>query len=301
MTGKPEGEGLDATIEGLRRAFADRFGMLETEVVRLRQQMERQSRMIADQSARELMQRRLIEEQYQLLQAQRDADGARRRTGPVQVIPVADLMGLETRQMLDRPNSVAGTGAAREPLSKGLTGWLKRGAETRELVPVDETPGTGSGGGSDELARARHIYNRLERPVGLSFRPSPGLAAYSAKRGELRALGINLIGVDDSQLDHLAEEIGQAVSLNRRFAPVILTTTRSELGAFRRRRLTYESLPVFDEALARLTGIADRQDFYDLRVGYLLRKWQIKAVMNLGSAYVYRSGGEPARDQTRRG
>jgi len=68
---------------------------------------------------------------------------------------------------------------------------------------------------------------------------------------------------------------------------VVITTTRAGLGSLRKRRLTYEGLPVFDDTIARLTGIEDARAFYDLRLDYLVRKWRLQGVMNLGEGYAY--------------
>ncbi|WP_416899035.1 MAG: hypothetical protein ACMVY4_04720 [Minwuia sp.] len=256
--------------DGLRRAFAQGFDALEEENARLRRQVERQSMMLADHLERDRLYRKLLEDHYQLLRAREKSEAEGNRHGP--------LLKLSVREVMDLPDR--GGAAAAGEADAGLESWMQGGAETGEMQPV--IPG-------EPLDEP---FGSIPRPFGLTFRLSPGLAAFGLNRGDLRPLAFNLIGRPDGDLEHLAEEIAQSAALNRKFAPLILTTTRSELQAFRRRRLVYESLPPFDDAVARLSGIKDSKAFYDLRVGFLLRKWRVVAVMNMGVGYAYRGSAQ---------
>jgi hypothetical protein len=262
--------------EALHSAFSEAYGTLEREAAALRRQVDRQARLLANAASRERVHYKLIEDQYQLLRSSEASPVRNDGIGPVLTIPVQEAMGLAAK--LQPENDVA---------PDKLQDWLTQGAETDRLIrPIHGTPAD-AGMPEDHGGQPGGHYLTLRRPMNQTWRPSPGLAAFSLKRGELRALGFNLIGASDERLDHLAEEIAQSAALNRRFAPVIFTTTRAGLNSFRSRRLTYESLPVFSEIIARQSGIRDARTFYDLRVGYLVRKWRIQGVMNMGRGYEY--------------
>lgn len=276
MTDTDDDSGLEAQM---REAFHGRYTELEREADVLRQRGERQSVQIADLMARERTLRKMVEDQYQLLQVREGEAEHLPEPGPLLTIPVAEAMDL-----------TASPAGAPAPEGDAIADWLAHGGQTDGLVRTATDAETAGAAARPSDGDAAEIYRRLGRPIGLGYRPSPGLAAFALRRGELRALGFNLIGAADDRLEHLAEEIAQAVALNRKFAPVIFTTTRAGLNAFRRRRLTYESLPVFDATIARLTGVETAKAFYDIRVGYLIRKWRITAVMNLGESYAYATG-----------
>lgn len=270
------GESRDDAVRGLRDAFRRGYIELATENEKLRQQIERQAGTLASYAVRERNHRRLIEDQYHLLDAAHDNVGE----GTLLRIPVRDAMDLPSPDT-SAPAGPADTPSA--PPSRKLRDWILRGAPT--TGDPGQTPGVP---GDDEAAqRARTIFETLRRPSGLVFRPSPGLAAYTLRRGELRTIAFNLIGVAEARVDPLAEEICQAVALNRRFAPLIVTTSRSELGALRRRRLSYESIPPFSAAIEALTGISDPHAYYDIRLRYLLRKWRAVSVVNLSDVHVF--------------
>ena len=256
--------------EELQAAFSGAYGDLAREAAALRRQVERQSNMLANMSARERAHRKMLEDQYQLIRARERDNGTSLAPARVLTIPVHEAMGMPV------PEQGAESGR-QSPVSD----WVDQGGATDALQrPVLEK--------NDTVAQAgAEVFRTLRSPSGQAWRPSPGLAAFSLPRGELRTLGFNLIGAPDSRLEHLAEEIAQSVALNRRFAPVIFTTTRAGLNSFRSRRLTYESLPVFSDTIARVTGVPDAKAFYDLRLGYLVRKWRIQGVMNLGQGYTY--------------
>lgn len=272
-------DGESALEEQLREAFHGRYTELEREADLLRRRGDRQAAQIADLMTRERTLRKMVEDQYQLLQVREGEAAHLPEPGPLLTIPVAEAMDL-----------AAGDTGAPAPEGDAIADWLGEGAETDGLVRTASNAEAEDAAVPPSAEKVAGIYRRLGRPIGLGYRPSPGLAAFALRRGELRALGFNLIGAADDRLEHMAEEIAQAVALNRKFAPVIFTTTRAGLNAFRRRRLTYESLPVFDATIARLSGVSDAKAFYDIRVGYLIRKWRIKAVMNLGDGYTYSTG-----------
>jgi hypothetical protein len=271
-------EDEQAVVAGLRDAFRRGYAALASENERLRQQVERQAQLLAGYSVRERNHRRLVEDQHHLLTAARDGGGE----GALLRIPVREAMDLPPATSAPAPEPAP---AVAEP-RRGLWNWMRRGAPT-DTVPAVETDGTA---GDEDARRAAAIFDRIRRPSALSYRPSPGLAAFSLPRGELRTIAFNLIETPEDQIDGLAEEIGEAVAINRRFAPLIVTTSRSELGALRRRRLTYESLPPFGPAISRLTGLEDPRFYYDLRFRYLLRKWRAISVVNMSPVYAY--GGE---------
>lgn len=258
--------------EELYAAFSGAYGELAREAMALRRQTERQANMLANMASRERAFRKLIEDQYQLVRSREGQSGSTSTSDEVLTIPVRQAMGLDAAA---DPAPLADASAVGD--------WLLSGAETDALQrpPAKVAGRGGSSGPTDDP------YMNLRQPPAQTWRASPGLAAFSLPRGELRTLGFNLIGAPDDRLDHLAEEIAQSVALNRRFAPVIFTTTRAGLNSFRSRRLTYESLPVFNDTLARVSRIANPKQFYDLRVGYLIRKWRIQGVMNMGGGYVY--------------
>lgn len=269
-----------AVVAGLRDAFRRGYAALASENERLRQQVERQAVLLAGYSVRERNHRRLVEDQHHLLTAARDGGGE------------GALLRISVRDAMDLPPAVSVPSPRPEPAPaesgprRGLWNWMRRGA------PTETVPAAAEGGTAEDAAasRAAAIFDRIRRPSALSYRPSPGLAAFSLPRGELRTIAFNLIETPEDQIDGLAEEIGEAVAINRRFAPLIVTTSRSELGALRRRRLTYESLPPFGPAISRLTGLEDRRFYYDLRFRYLIRKWRAISVVNMSPVYAY--GGE---------
>lgn len=275
---KRGGEDEQAVVAGLRDAFRRGYAALASENERLRHQVERQAQLLAGYSVRERNHRRLVEDQHHLLTAARDGGVE----GTLLRIPVREAMDLPPAASAPAPEPAP---AVAEP-RRGLWNWMRRGAPT-DTVPAAETGGTA---GDEAASRAAAIFDRIRRPSALSYRPSPGLAAFSLPRGELRTIAFNLIETPEDQIDGLAEEIGEAVAINRRFAPLIVTTSRSELGALRRRRLTYESLPPFGPAISRLTGLEDRRFYYDLRFRYLIRKWRAISVVNMSPVYAY--GGE---------
>ncbi|PJK30977.1 hypothetical protein [Minwuia thermotolerans] len=275
---KRGGEDEQAVVAGLCDAFRRGYAALASENERLRQQVERQAQLLAGYSVRERNHRRLVEDQHHLLTAARDGGVE----GTLLRIPVREAMDLPPAASAPAPEPAP---AVAEP-RRGLWNWMRRGAPT-DTVPAAETGGTA---GDEAASRAAAIFDRIRRPSALSYRPSPGLAAFSLPRGELRTIAFNLIETPEDQIDGLAEEIGEAVAINRRFAPLIVTTSRSELGALRRRRLTYESLPPFGPAISRLTGLEDRRFYYDLRFRYLIRKWRAISVVNMSPVYAY--GGE---------
>jgi hypothetical protein len=267
-----DADGQESLREELRAALAAGYQQVNAELARLRAQTDRQGRLAGNMIQREHAYRRIIEEQYHLLQAYRTSHREREGGGAVLTIPVAQAMDFD-----DADPPAPAPGGHRERLA----GWLRQGASTDALVrPAPEAPDGGDG-------RAARIYADLRRPAALSYRASPGLAAFSAPRGDLRVIAMNLIGLAEEAMDDVAEEIAQSAAINRKFAPLILTTTRAGLGALRRRRLSYESLPRFNASVARLSGLESPAQFYDIRVGYLLRKWRAVAVMNLGPDYAY--------------
>lgn len=255
----------------LHEAFSGAYGALEREAAALRRQVERQTSALTNFASRERVFRKLIEDQFQLIRSREGQSERDAASGEVLTIPVRQAMGLA-----DEARAASAGSAA------GLDDWLAAGGETDAL----QRPAP-AGAPADDAAAPGALYLTLRRPPSQAWRASPGLAAFSLPRGELRTLGFNLVGAADGQLDHLAEEIAQSVALNRRFAPVIFTTTRAGLNSFRSRRLTYESLPVFSDTIARISGIPDARSFYDLRIGFLVRKWRIQGVMNLGRGYEY--------------
>lgn len=263
--------------EELHAAFSGAYGALDREVQLLRRQVERQAGLLDNIVSRERAHRKLIEDQYQLLQAKDRAPDGQNEAGPLLTIPVHEAMGRASGGPSDPGNA-----------PDGIADWLADGARTDDLLrpgASQQTSATETGNKPSDLPGGHYLT--LRRPISQAWRSSPGLAAFSLKRGDLRTLGFNLIGASDDRLDHLAEEIAQSVALNRKFAPVIFTTTRAGLNSFRSRRLTYESLPVFSDTIARISGVADARTFYDLRVGYLVRKWRVQGVMNMGSGYAY--------------
>lgn len=284
---RKDGDAHRDAVAGLRDAFRRGYTDLAVENEKLRRQIDRQSLSIASYVVRERSHRRLIEDQHHLLAAARDGGAGE---GELLRISVRDAMDLPPPPVaaVRRTVPAADTGAAPK---RGLWDWIRGGARTRQIEAAEsagpaETPA---------VQRAQAIFDQVRRPTGMGYRPSPGLAAYTLPRGELRTIAFNLIETADERLEELAEEIAQAVVLNRRFAPLIVTTTRSELGVFRRRRLTYETLPAFGDDIARLTGIDDPTAYYDLRFRYLLRKWRAISVVNLTTAYVFGKAQPAAR------
>lgn len=263
----------DGTAAELHAAFSGAYGKLEREAAALRRQVERQAGALRNLSSRERVHRKLIEDQFQLIRSRDNGQTPQAGESDVLTIPVHEAMGL--------------AGNAQQPVEEApdpLDEWLAEGGETDDL----QRPSSGKDAAADMQDAGRGApYLSLRLPAAQAWRASPGLAAFSLPRGELRTLGFNLIGAPEERLDHLAEEIAQSVALNRRFAPVIFTTTRAGLNSFRSRRLTYESLPVFSNTIAEITGVRDAKSFYDLRVGHLVRKWRIQGVMNMGQGYAY--------------